>query len=204
MEIEMARPQVFNHKFVISKAIECFWIKGYSETSLSDLLEAMKISRGTFYNSLGDKRQLFELCLRTYSQQTQKIIAMTLQSDKVDSFEAIKQFFYIVLIAPTADMSAKGCFLVNTISETSNVDEELSCMATKLMEPIKLGFIYQLNKLCAEDVSKQHGEWLFTQLLGWRMQCQVGLDKNVLEHQINWSLFALKKELDDGAVNRSS
>lgn len=189
----MARPQVFDKQRVVSKAIECFWLKGYSETSLADLLSAMNISRSTFYNSFGDKRQLFELCLQTYSLQTQQILNMTLLSEKVPALEAIKQFFTLVLVMPDHELAAKGCLLVNTIAETATADEELNQLAIKLMQPVKLGLIHQLNRQFEEEVSILHGEWLFTQLLGWRLQCQLGLGKQQIEQQINWSLLQLSR-----------
>jgi TetR/AcrR family transcriptional repressor of nem operon len=200
----MARPQIFNQQWVISKAIECFWIKGYSDTSLADLLKAMNISRSTFYNSFGDKKQLFELCLQTYSQQTQQILTMTLLNEgrggstrmALSAFEVIKQFLHIVLVAPNRELSARGCLLVNTIAEAAKADEELSRLSVALMQPVKLGFIHQLKREFTEEVSHQYGEWLFTQLLGWRLQCQMGLDNKTLEQQINWSLLQLKKEAE--------
>ena len=200
----MARPQIFNQQWVISKAIECFWIKGYSDTSLSDLLKAMNISRSTFYNSFGDKKQLFELCLQTYSQQTQQILTMTLLNEgrggstrmALSAFEVIKQFLHIVLVAPNRELSTRGCLLVNTIAEAAKADEELSRLSVALMQPVKLGFIHQLKREFTEEVSHQYGEWLFTQLLGWRLQCQMGLDNKTLEQQINWSLLQLKKEAE--------
>lgn len=200
----MARPQIFNQQWVISKAIECFWIKGYSDTSLADLLKAMNISRSTFYNSFGDKKQLFELCLQTYSQQTQQILTMTLLNEgrggstrmALSAFEVIKQFLHIVLVAPNRELSARGCLLVNTIAEAAKADEELSRLSVALMQPVKLGFIHQLKREFTEEVSHQYGEWLFTQLLGWRLQCQMGLDNETLEQQINWSLLQLKKEAE--------
>ena len=200
----MARPQIFNQQWVISKAIECFWIKGYSDTSLADLLKAMNISRSTFYNSFGDKKQLFELCLQTYSQQTQQILTMTLLNEgrggstrmALSAFEVIKQFLHIVLVAPNRELSTRGCLLVNTIAESAKADEELSRLSVALMQPVKLGFIHQLKREFTEEVSHQYGEWLFTQLLGWRLQCQMGLDNKTLEQQINWSLLQLKKEAE--------
>ncbi|MFT4765123.1 MAG: TetR/AcrR family transcriptional repressor of nem operon [Oleispira sp.] len=200
----MARPQIFNQQWVISKAIECFWIKGYSDTSLADLLKAMNISRSTFYNSFGDKKKLFELCLQTYSQQTRQILTMTLLNEgrggstpmALSAFEVIKQFLHIVLVAPNRELSTRGCLLVNTIAEAAKADEELSRLSVALMQPVKLGFIHQLKREFTEEVSHQYGEWLFTQLLGWRLQCQMGLDNKTLEQQINWSLLQLKKEAE--------
>jgi TetR/AcrR family transcriptional repressor of nem operon len=187
----MARPQEFNLQQVVSKAIECFWLKGYRGTSLADLLTAMNISRSSFYNSFGDKRQLFEMCLQTYSLRTEQILNMTLLIDKLPALEAIKQFFTLVLIIPDQELAEKGCLLVNTIAETAAADEELHQLAVKLMQPIKLGFIHQLNRQFDEKSSIRHGEWLVTQLLGWRLQSQMGLSKQQLEQQINWALTQL-------------
>jgi TetR/AcrR family transcriptional repressor of nem operon len=210
----MARPQVFNQQWVLNKAIECFWIKGYGETSLADLLTAMNISRSTFYNSFGDKKQLFMLCLRVYGQQAHHISAMTLLNDqlgksldqtsaeklakvhiqKLSAFEVIKQFLHIVLIAPNKELSSRGCLLVNTLAETAKVDDELNRVAAELISPVKLGFIHQFKRVFKEEVSIQHGEWLFTQLLGWRLQSQLGLSSEILEQQIDWSLRLLKNQ----------
>ncbi len=188
----MARPQVFNQQEVMAKAIECFWLKGYSETSLADLLKAMNISRSSFYNSFGDKRQLFQMCLQAYGQQMEQLLAMTLLSDKMLGLPAIRQFLQLVLLSPAEELSSRGCLLVNTIAETAKVDAELNSQAKKLLLSVKLGFIQQLENEFDHEASLRHGEWLFTQLLGWRLQTQMGIEKSSLEAQINWSLLQLK------------
>ncbi len=197
----MARPQEFNQQRVISKAIECFWIKGYSETTLADLLQAMSMSRSSFYNSFGDKRQLFELCLETYGQQAQQIMLMTLGGSTLSGLAAIRQFLMLVLVTPMSDLSKRGCLLVNTIAETAMVDQTLNNQAVALMAPVKAGFIKQLRTLFDEKNSIRHGEWLFTQLLGWRLQAQLGLPADVIAEQIDWSLTQLESSLKSSLIN---
>jgi len=192
----VARPQAFNQQQVIAKAIECFWLKGYSETSLADLLQAMNISRSTFYNSFGDKRQLFEMCLQAYGQQMQQVLAILLSTPQTSGLQAIKEFLQLVLLVPTETLISKGCLLVNTIAETARVDSELNKLAKQLIEPVKLAFINQLKKEFDEGASIRHGEWLFTQLLGWRLQTQMGIEKHTLQQQIDWSIAQLERELD--------
>ncbi|MGB1215804.1 MAG: TetR/AcrR family transcriptional regulator, partial [Pikeienuella sp.] len=41
------------------KAAAVFWAKGYEATSISDLVAAMGINKGSLYNAFGDKRRLF-------------------------------------------------------------------------------------------------------------------------------------------------
>lgn len=200
----MSRPQIFNHQQVMAKAIECFWLTGYSETSLADLLSAMNISRSTFYNNFGDKRQLFKKCLEGYGQQTHQIITMTLFSDQHVGLDAIHKFLNLVLLTQSYELSSRGCLLVNTIAETARVDIELNELAKKLIQSVKNGFIHQLRHNFDEAQSIRHGDWLFTQLLGWRLQTQMGIEKSSLEQQINWSLLQLKTKLVVEIPNKST
>jgi len=187
----MARPQAFNHQQVMAKAIECFWLKGYSETSLADLLSAMNISRSTFYNNFGDKRQLFKQCLQDYGQQTQQILSMTLLSNSDSGFQMIHRFLNLVLLAPSDELSSRGCLLVNTVAETARVDNELNELSVELINVVKDGFVHQLKYHFGEAESIRHGNWLFSQFLGWRLQTQMRIEKENLKQQIDWTLLQL-------------
>ena len=87
--------------------------------------------------------------------------------------------------------------LVNSIAECACADESLNKLATELMQPVKMGLIHQLSRNFNETISQQQGQWLFTQLLGWRLQCQMGLSKLELEQQINHSMHLLQMQLTD-------
>jgi len=64
----MARNVEFNEVEAIQKAMEVFWKKGYSGTSLRDLTDAMKINSSSLYNTIGDKHALFVKCLKHYTE----------------------------------------------------------------------------------------------------------------------------------------
>ena len=57
--MKLGRPKEFDRREALEKAMEAFWAKGYEGTSVSDLLEAMGIHRGSMYDTFGDKRSLF-------------------------------------------------------------------------------------------------------------------------------------------------
>jgi TetR/AcrR family transcriptional repressor of nem operon len=46
--------------------MDVFWTRGYHATSLPDLLEATKLSRGSLYAAFGDKHELFLRALDRY------------------------------------------------------------------------------------------------------------------------------------------
>jgi len=63
----MARALEFDYDKAIDKATRVFWKNGYSGTSLRDLLKAIGIGEGSFYNTLKSKKQLYLECLKRYN-----------------------------------------------------------------------------------------------------------------------------------------
>lgn len=192
----MARPQEFNRDKALSGAVQCFWQKGFSETSMSDLLKAMSVSRSSFYNSFGDKNEVFREVLSVYGAQVNSLIKPTLLNSNLDPWGAIRAFFELTLLNSNAEMTSKGCLLVNTLSESAIVNPEYQELAKSLMKPVEQGLISCLGRAFSEKRAQEHGQWLFTQLLGWRIQSQSGLEKSELVRQVSWSIELLKNQIE--------
>ncbi len=64
----MARPREFNEEKALDRAMRVFWTQGYEGTSLHDLLGAMGISKSSFYETFGSKRDLFMRSLEHFDQ----------------------------------------------------------------------------------------------------------------------------------------
>ncbi len=62
----MARPREFNTEEALDEAVEVFWTKGYDATSLRDLLNAMELSKSSFYQTFDSKGALYLKCLDRY------------------------------------------------------------------------------------------------------------------------------------------
>jgi AcrR family transcriptional regulator len=62
------RPREFDTEDALDKALHVFWRQGYEGTSLSDLTEAMGISRPSLYAAFGNKEELFRLALDRYAE----------------------------------------------------------------------------------------------------------------------------------------
>jgi TetR/AcrR family transcriptional regulator, transcriptional repressor for nem operon len=63
----VGRRRAFDYDEAIERATRLFWATGYTDTSLRDLLEAMQIGEGSFYNSVKSKKNLYLQCLRHYN-----------------------------------------------------------------------------------------------------------------------------------------
>src|SRR5882757_8453075 len=63
----MARPREFDRDTALQQAIGVFSDHGYEGTSTDALLEAMRISRQSLYDTFGDKRRLYLEPLQRYN-----------------------------------------------------------------------------------------------------------------------------------------
>jgi AcrR family transcriptional regulator len=64
----MGRARTFDADEALDKAMTVFWTKGYDGASLSDLTEAMGISRPSLYAAYGNKEDLFRKALERYGE----------------------------------------------------------------------------------------------------------------------------------------
>lgn len=109
----MARNLEFNEDQVIQKAMEVFWDKGYSATTMRELTDAMQINISSLYNTIGDKRQLFIRCIKHYTEM--RIRTAEQRVANFDSpFEALEAFIKdaanIITTEPNSCMCVKTAF----------------------------------------------------------------------------------------------
>ncbi len=92
-----------------------FWRKGYNETSLEDLLEVMKISRGSFYAAFESKEAIFREALRCYTDLMAGELGRELM--KAPSASAFINKVMAIPACEARDDKANGCLIINTASE---------------------------------------------------------------------------------------
>ncbi len=64
----MGRPREFCIDSALDRALHVFWRRGFEGTSLSDLTEAMGITRPSLYAAYGNKEELFRKALDLYDE----------------------------------------------------------------------------------------------------------------------------------------
>ncbi len=64
----MGRPRNFEVEEALENAMLVFWEKGYDGASLTDLTEAMNMSRPSMYSIFGNKEELFYKALDRYAK----------------------------------------------------------------------------------------------------------------------------------------
>lgn len=132
------RPTIFKDDELIIRAQGVFWEKGYTATSLSDLLKTTGVGSGSFYNTFkGGKKEIFS---KSIQQRRNAFEHFKVEVSKSESpIDVIKTFFRSIA---TEDKKAhqRGCIIANTIVEMSNLDEELENEAIQILKEVELMF----------------------------------------------------------------
>jgi AcrR family transcriptional regulator len=69
--VTRGRPREFDVEEALAAALQVFWSKGYEAASLTDLTDAMRITRPSLYAAFGNKEALFKQALDLY--ETEKL-----------------------------------------------------------------------------------------------------------------------------------
>ena len=65
----VGRPREFDVEEALGAALKVFWRKGYDGASLTDLTEAMGVTRPSLYCAFGNKEALFRAALHRYDER---------------------------------------------------------------------------------------------------------------------------------------
>jgi TetR/AcrR family transcriptional regulator, transcriptional repressor for nem operon len=96
----------FDRSSTLDKALVLFWSKGYQAASLAELLEAMQISRSSFYATFGDKRSLCVECLDIFASRTRDILHRARKEHA--PLMALRKFFEYTATGQRASRTAWG------------------------------------------------------------------------------------------------
>jgi len=74
------RPREFDVDEALARALHVFWEKGYDGASLTDLTEAMGITRPSLYAAFGSKEDLFKRALDLYESEKLAYVGCALEA----------------------------------------------------------------------------------------------------------------------------
>ena len=105
------RPREFDVDAALDAALAIFWRHGYEGTSLSDLTDAMGISRPSLYAAFGNKEQLFRAAMDRYERRVGPTMSAALAVPTARA--GVEQLLRRTADALTGGGEAStGCFLI--------------------------------------------------------------------------------------------
>lgn len=164
----------FNIDIVVDRAMKVFWAKGYEGTSMSDLVDAMQINKGSLYNAFGSKKALFTATLLKYDRDNRQASLENLEA--LDSpLLAIKTLFDALIEESISDTQRRGCLLVNTALDFPNQPEDIQHMVSSALRDFEAFFrrTIRLGQTRGEIASSldaaETAKWLLSQVVGLRV-----------------------------------
>lgn len=134
----MPRIKAFDVEKSVENAMLLFWQKGYTDTSMAELLDATGLTKGSFYNAFGSKRDLFIEALVRYDRESRALIYELTAMDSPK--EAIHVFFEGLADSTIADQDKKGCFVVNMLLCITTYDDEIQKIARRSAQDVETFF----------------------------------------------------------------
>jgi AcrR family transcriptional regulator len=119
------RPREFCVHDALAKALRVFWSKGYEAASLSDLTEAMGITRPSLYAAFGNKESLFRKALDLYEREKLDYVGRALAQPTARAVAGT--MLRSAVEAMTSDCDPHGCMRV--IASATCGDEAQSVRA---------------------------------------------------------------------------
>ena len=112
------------------RARDLFWSRGYSATSVQDLVDELAVQRGNLYAAFGDKRSLYLKAVALYGQENRERLEVILRTGPV--LPALRR----ILTEPAALTGAqpsrqnrRGCLVGNTTAELVPDDDDARTLA---------------------------------------------------------------------------
>jgi AcrR family transcriptional regulator len=106
----MGRPREFDMEQALDRALQVFWRKGYEGASLSDLTEAMGITRPSLYAAFGNKDQLYRQALDRYERGPARYMEEALAAPTAR--EAVERLLNAAIALQTSASNPGGCLVV--------------------------------------------------------------------------------------------
>jgi len=189
------RKKTFDPDKARHKAMNLFWEKGYETCSMDDLLNETGLSRSSFYNTFGNKRDLYVSVL-DYFGQLGLVAYQTLHADK-PMLVALHELFQMIFFSPAVKLE-HGCLLVNTVLEQQGHDKELAKIASDKLLTVEreLALFFERSKVSGQLnsplPSSQLAAYFMTVIKGLRVAAREGKSIKELQSSIQSAMLILE------------
>ncbi|TDX28362.1 TetR family transcriptional regulator [Modicisalibacter xianhensis] len=190
------RPLSFNPDEAVHAAMQLFWAKGYAGTSLQDLLQAMGLSKSSFYQAFDSKQALFARCFDCYCRWRSARMRASLNQSS-SAWEFIENVFWAVANGAESELERRGCLLMNTASEFGQRDRVVVELVSSGMVCFEAVFIEAVQQAqtegsiaCDRD-PHAIASFLVSSMSGLRTMVKAGMRHSQLSNIVKNILYSL-------------
>ncbi len=136
--VMVGRPKEFDEQIALEQAMVVFWSHGYEATSVQDLLDAMEISRGSMYDTFGDKHALFSAAIAHYERTVTSGIEKMLAAPG-SPLAAIRRCLTKLADHPRKG-PCRGCMATSAAVEMAQHDPQVCIAVQGIMRRVEKAF----------------------------------------------------------------
>ncbi len=191
----MARPREFDIEEILALALDVFWMQGYDATSMTDLMDATGLARGSIYKGYGDKKRLFMRALDSYLVQANASLRESAEISE-SGREALERIFANVVTMSTGKGVRRGCFSVNSTIELGPHDPDVQDRLRRNTREKEKTFASIIRKGIADGSLRRDivpdlaGAYLTTVLNGLQVSGKLGLTKRQANQTVEIAMRA--------------
>ena len=189
------RPREFDEDEVLDRALDAFWTHGYKATSVTHLVEATGLAKGSLYKAFGDKRRLFELALDRYLESGVGRLRTVAAGESPRA--ALERWLMNIIELSTCTGVRRGCMAINCTVELAPHDEGVRARLRRHQRGLEQ--IYA--RLISAGISagefragldpKVSARWLTTIIGGLQVRGKLGLDRKDALETVRMTLAGL-------------
>ena len=193
----MNRARTFDPHTTLSQVVDLFSSKGYSETSMEDIVQTTGVSRYGLYGTFGNKRELFEQALEQYAEGMGKQSFLRLLEPGA-SLDHVRAIFDERVADMCCGEENKGCLFIHTAMELAPQDEELRGVLQRFMKRMAKAFAIGLDSAkgrgeVGKDVDVDAaGELLTSTMFGLAVLGRTGFPKATLDGIVDSTLESIQ------------
>jgi len=113
----------FNRENLLSQGVALLMRQGYHGTGLKEILDAVQIPKGSFYNYFGSKERFAAEVIQHYIEPFIRQLDGHLQNQEGDALAAIKRYFDELVAALEQANFQGGCLLGNLMGEVGDTSD---------------------------------------------------------------------------------
>lgn len=181
----MPRTPEFKREDVIEAATAVFWDRGYSQTSVADLVAATGLQPGSLYGAFGSKKGIYLEVLDAYHRAFMRRIAREQRHD-AGALAGLISILEDMIDDAATGRDRRGCLAVNGLLEMSRHDTDIARRLAAQNARTRAALAGLVRTAQAQrdiDPGRDADEvaaFLLNNLWGLRVMCRSGADRDIL------------------------
>ncbi len=143
------RKAEFDRADVLRKAMNAFQVKGYSKTSMQDLVAATGLHPGSLYCAFQNKRGILMAVAEQYRDD--RAAALEACFENVDELQGIRRYLQTIVDDCVSCSPGGACLIAKAMNELAEQDDEVQKQLSEIMSHVE----HRITQVLQEAMSKQ-------------------------------------------------